>query len=291
MRHAHKNGMTSPILNTGEEAGLRKKRFQEEEIPSIGLGTYELQGQACEKAIAEALNAGYRHFDTAPVYENLPRVGNALKAAQQDRDSFFLTSKVWHDSLEPKKVIQSLEDSLRHLQTDYLDLALIHWPNPQIALEDTLEAFAEARNRELIRFIGVSNFPSALLKRALEWGPIFCNQVEYHPFLDQTAVLQVAESNDVVLTAYSPLAQGGVLDDEVLNRIGKKHGKNAGQIALRWLIEQSPVIAIPRSANPEHIRGNCDIFDFALDEEDRKHIDSLPKNRRQIDPEFAPPWD
>lgn len=280
--------MTVQQTNT---TNLFTKTFQTVDVPALGFGTFQLQGDDCRNSVTHALDLGYRHVDTARMYENETEVGRGIQNATVDREDIFLTSKIWREQLEPDSLRRELQNSLRDLQTDYLDLLLIHWPNSDISLSSTLEAMMNAREKGYIRNLGVSNFPSTLLKQALEDAPVFCDQVEYHPLLNQDAVLSVAREHDLMVTAYSPLAQGEVLDNSELEEIGKAYGKSASQVSIRWLLEQSQVVAIPRSANPGHIQQNFEVFDFELSEEDKKRIGQLPKNRRQINPGFAPAWD
>ncbi len=280
--------MNQATITTSE---LFFKSFQGVQVPTLGFGTFELEGQTCRKAVREALAMGYRHVDTARMYSNEDQVGAAIGDSGLDRGEIFLTSKVWREYLAADDVRKHVNASLELLQTDYLDLVLIHWPNPEIPLEESFEAFEELKTKGLIREYGVSNFPPSWFSKALITSDVFCNQVEYHPFLSQDPLLEIARKNDVMLTAYSPLAQGEAIGHPELEDIASKHGKSSEQIALRWLIEQDNVVAIPRSSRPEHIESNFDIFDFALDDEDRAHIADLPKDRRQIDPDFAPDWE
>lgn len=237
-----------------------------------------------------ALEAGYRHIDTATIYGNEEAVGMALETAQIPREQLWITSKVWYENLAPDAIKKEVDESLERLQLDYLDLMLIHWPNPQCPLEASIQTLAELREAGRIRQLGVSNFPSSLLKEALAYGPVFCNQVEYHPMLGQDELLKVTRPHDILLTAYSPLAHG-IPTNETLTAIGQKYGKSASQVALRWLIEQDRVVTVPRSSKPDHIRSNIDLFDFELDREDLLEIESLPKDKRQTNPEWAPRWD
>jgi len=260
-------------------------------VPALGFGTFELTGSTCERAVEAALETGYRHIDTARMYDNENDVGSALAESGIPRSELFITSKVWFDALDAESVRSSVQDALTDLQLDYLDLVLAHWPSPTVPIEETIAAFADLRREKLIRNYGVSNFPVRLLQRALSCGPVACNQVEYHPFLDQSKLHAFARNNDLLLTAYSPLAQGEVHETKALADIARKHGKTNEQIALRWLVSQENVAAIPRSSNPDHIRRNFNIFDFELEPEDYAEIARLPKNRRLVDPDFAPNWD
>lgn len=277
------------IVTSAENAATRE--IQGTPVPALGFGTYELEGDACRRAVVDALDVGYRHLDTARMYHNEVQVGQALQQVGIDREKIFLTSKIWWDDLSPAGVEKQISASLKDLDTPYLDLVLIHWPNPEFPLEETIEAMVAAREQGMIRHVGVSNFPPSWTKRAIACGPIFCNQVEYHPFLGQTELLELARAHDFLLTAYAPLAQGGVHAARQLDPIAEKHGKSREQVALRWLIEQKQVSAVPRSSKREHIEANFDIFDFRLDHQDHARIARLPKDRRQINPEFAPDWE
>jgi len=260
-------------------------------VPALGLGTYKLKGKECYQAVREAMDIGYQHIDTARMYENEAEVGRAIEDSNYIRERLFLTSKIWFDHLGKDAFIQEVEQSLSELRTDYLDLVLIHWPNEEVRLEETLEAMHLLKERGLIRFEGVSNFPPALLEHAADLAHIYCCQVEYHVFLQQHQLRKICQEKNMLLTAYSPLAQGMVPDDSVLEEIGEVHGKTASQVALRWLIQQPNVAAIPKSASSEHRRQNYNIFDFNLTDEEMERIDDLPKDRRQVDPEFAPDWE
>lgn len=259
--------------------------------PALGFGTYELAGTACRNAVSKALDTGYRHVDTARIYKNEEDVGAGIRAAGIDRADLFLTSKVWWEDLSADAIRAEVDASLKALRTDYLDLALIHWPNPAYPLQQAIETFRELEDDGKIRLYGVSNFPPSLFRAAIESGDIFANQVEYHPFLGQQPLLDAVRSNDSALIAYSPLAQGEAIGYPELEEIAGKHGKSSEQVALRWLIEQDNVLAIPRSSNPQHIESNFDIFDFSLDDSDRQQIADLPKDRRQVNPDFAPDWE
>jgi 2,5-diketo-D-gluconate reductase B len=187
-------------------------------------------------------------------------------------------------------VQRDCEQSLERLGVDHLDLLLLHWPSPDVPLEETLKALTALRADGRIRNLGVSNFPAGLLKQALDLAPVFCNQVEYHPFLDQSRLLELARANDVLITAYSPLAHGKVPGDETLNRIGAAHGKTAGQVALRWLLDQDRVSPIPKASSHERRVENFEVFDFELSAEQRAEIAALPKDVRTADPPWAPDW-
>jgi 2,5-diketo-D-gluconate reductase B len=262
-------------------------------IPRIGFGTWRLSGRDCVDGVADALSAGYRHIDTAAMYGNEEEVGRGLRASGVDRADVWITTKVWVDALEPQEVRASLERSLRRLELDQVDLLLIHWPSPDVPLERTLEAMAELREQGRTREIGVSNFSSRLFREALDLAPVIVNQVEYHPFLSAQAVLEVCKERDVELTAYRPLAKSKVNREPVLVEIAEAHGKTPAQVALRWLIEQPPVSAVPKASTPQRRRENLDVFDFELSTDQRRRIDALPKDRREVEraPWGEPDWD
>jgi len=249
----------------------------EAEIPSLGFGTFQLSGDRCRSAVKTALESGYRHVDTAEYYENEAAVGAAIRDSNVDREDIFLTTKVWRSNLRHDDVIDAAEASLDRLGVEYADLLLAHWPHPRAPVEETLGAMDGLCERGLIRHIGVSNFTQAQLSEAesVAQSDIVTDQVLYHPFADQRDLLSYCADSDTALTAYSPLARGAVLGDSTLERIGDIHGKAETQVALRWLLQQENVVAIPRSSSPEHIRENADIFDFELTDEEMGEIDDL----------------
>ena len=269
-------------------------QVQGAEIPRIGLGTWELTGNDAEEGVRDALEIGYRHLDTARAYENEREVGTAIGSSGIDRAELFVTTKLWHEELGPKAVTEQINRSLRSLGLDYVDLLLIHWPNPEFPIAPTLEAMAAAREREKVLHLGVSNFPIDELDEALDASPapIVANQVEMHPYLDQSKLLGFAAEREVAIEAYSPLAHGGLPGDETLSEIGERHGKSAVQVGLRWLLDHDGVIVLPRSTSHENRADNFDIFDFELDDSERERIAGLAReDGRQIDPPWAPDWD
>ena len=272
---------------------MQHKEIQGVTIPEIGLGTYQMHGQSCVDSVLKALDLGYRHIDTAQIYENEREVGEALNISTVEREDVFLTTKIWRTNLEHEDVLRSTEESLKQLQTPYVDLLLIHWPNEQVDLRRTLEAMLVLRDQAKAMNIGVSNFPLSLLKEAVEEirAPIFCNQIEFHAHLDQLDQLDYAIENDLLLTAYSPLGQGKITNDLVLRTIADKHGKTSAQVALRWLIEQESVVAIPKASGEDHLKENIDVFDFELSDQEFEEIDAIEKGKRLVNPSFAPAWD
>jgi 2,5-diketo-D-gluconate reductase B len=259
-------------------------------VPALGFGTWLVTGQDATDGVRDALEIGYRQIDTARAYENEREVGRGIADSGVPRDEIFLTTKVPHDEATAGEVERDAEQSLERLGVDRLDLLLLHWPNPEVPLEETLNALNKVREDGRTREIGVSNFPAGLLRQALEIAPVFCNQVEYHPFLDQSRLLDLARENEVLITAYSPLAHGKVPEDGTLQRIGERHGKTAGQVALRWLLDQPGVSPIPKASSHERRRENFDVFDFTLTDEDRAEIEKLPNDVRTANPPWAPDW-
>lgn len=258
------------------------KTFDRLDIPALGFGTWQLKGKRCKEAIHHALEIGYRHFDTAQLYDNEQEVGQALIASGISRDEIFITTKIRQDRLTCEEVLRSFEESLEKLGTDYCDLLLIHWPSEDIPLEETLEAMKVLKADGKISAIGVSNFNTALLQEALETANIMCNQVEYNPYIDQDGLLQLATSQRLMLTAYSPLAKGKVMEDATIQQIGKRYGKNPVQVALRWLIQQQNVVAIPKAADPGHRESNFQIFDFELTPDEMNKIFHLARDRQVV---------
>lgn len=259
-------------------------------VPAIGLGTWMLTGRECRRAVETALALGYRHIDTARIYDNEPDVGKGLAASRVPREEVFLTTKVWRDELHARDVERAAERSLKLLTTPYVDLLLVHWPNPAIPLEETLGAFVRLEERGLVRHVGVSNFPPALLRRAAALAPILCNQVEMHPYLGQRELHALAERLDLLLTAYSPLARGRVERDPAVAEVARRLGRTPAQVVLRWLVGKGRVAAIPKASSPEHLAANLKIFDFELGPDDAAAIDALDRGRRIVDPAFAPDW-
>jgi 2,5-diketo-D-gluconate reductase B len=260
-------------------------------IPAIGFGTWRLSGRECSDGVADALAAGYRHVDTARMYGNEEEVGRGLRASGVDRGSVWLTTKVWPDDLPPERVRASLERSLRALGTNYVDLFMIHWPNPRVPLAATLEAMTALRDEGRTREIGVSNFTSAQFREALDLAPVVVNQVEYHPFLDQSAVLEVCRERNVELTAYRPLAKGEVTSDRTIADIAAAHDAAPAQVTLAWLVGQERVSAVPKASSPERRRENLGALDLELTAVERRRIDALPKDRRAVQTEWSPEWD
>ena len=262
-------------------------------VPRLGLGTFRLQGDACRAAVEGALALGYRHIDTAEMYGNEEAIGAALAAARVDRGDLHVTTKVWNENLAPDAIRRAFDASLKKLRLDQVDLYLVHWPARKMNLPQMFETLMRLKDEDRIRAVGVANFNIALLKTVVEEirAPIACNQVEYHVMLDQTRLRQFLTAKLIPLVAYCPLAQGRVASDPVLVAIGKKHNASAAQVALKWLLDQDGVAAIPKASRAESQRANLDALGVRLDDADRQAIAALPKDRRCVNPGFAPAWD
>jgi 2,5-diketo-D-gluconate reductase B len=248
-----------------------------EKVPSLGLGTYRLTGNACEQAVERALGMGYRHMDTAQMYGNEAEVGRGIEDSGVDRGEVFLTTKIWPSDFAHDRVISKTRESLKKLRTDYVDLLLMHWPGDGVPLAETLDAMHELQEEGGVLHIGVSNFSPSLVEEATEHAEIFCNQVQYHPYRKQDDLRKQAKQMDYLLTAYTPLSRGSVQDDSTLREIGEVHGKTATQVALRWLVQQDKVSAIPKATGEEHLEENLDVFDFELSGEEMDRIFSLSR--------------
>lgn len=264
-------------------------------MPKLGLGTWELKHSACQDAVSYALeNTPCRHIDTAQAYGNEAQVGAAIEKCSVARDDIFLTTKVWMENFHAKDVLPSIEKSLEKLKTDYCDLILVHWPDEDVPFDETLGELKKAQEQGKTRLIGISNFTTEQVRKVREdlGFDVAVNQCEYHPFLDQSALINQARDYGMIFTAYSPIAQGKVKSDEVLKEIAQEHDKSPVQITLRWLYQQDRVVAIPRSSSKSHIHSNFDIFDFELTDQEMKRISELgQKEMRIVDPDFAPEWD
>jgi diketogulonate reductase-like aldo/keto reductase len=264
-------------------------------IPLVGLGTWELRGRVCTRVVEQALRLGYRHVDTAEMYDNEREVGEGLRASGVKRDEVFVTTKIWPSHFAPRELERAARDCLVRLRLSEVDLLLLHWPNPQIALAETLGALDKVKRDGLARHIGVSNFTMALIEEAvrLTSEPLVCNQIECHPFLDQSKVIAACRRQQLAVVAYSPIARGRARDNEVLARIGAAHGKSAAQISLRFLVQQE-IAVIPRTNKVERLGENAAIFDFTLSKEEMAEIAALAHpGGRVVDFAFSgrPQWD
>lgn len=253
-------------------------------MPALGLGTWPMSDAECERAVRQALEIGYRHIDTAEMYRNETEIGRAVAAAGVARADIFLTTKIWLDHLNPRDVGPAADACLRRLKMDYVDLLLIHWPNDKVPLGGTLDAMTRLKDSGKARAIGVGNFSAELLRQAItqHGAPVACNQFEYHPLLDQRAVVAAARELGVAITAYCPLARGRLIDQPVLKRIGAGYGKSAAQVALRWLLQQPGVSAIPKSSKETNLRTNFAVFDFTLSPAEMVEIDGLRGRTRVV---------
>lgn len=247
------------------------------EVPAIGFGTARMTGEECETAVESAFDLGYRHVDTAQMYENEDAVGEAIAKSDVDRSEVFLTTKLHRRNLAREDVFDSFEASLDRLGVEYVDLLLIHAPSNSVPIGETIDAMNALQDEGTVEHIGVSNFDREQLRSAMQASatPVLTNQVEYHPFYDQSDLLELCIEEDVILTAYSPLNVGKIAGDETLSEIGDRHGKSASQVALRWLIQQENVAAIPKATSRDHQRENVDVFDFELTDEEMMRIFDL----------------
>jgi 2,5-diketo-D-gluconate reductase B len=261
-------------------------------IPRLGLGTWALRGAEAQGAVEGAIGLGYRHIDTAAMYGNEEAVGAGIAASGIPRGDIFLTTKVWWTELAPDALRASAEASLARLATPYADLILIHWPAKGMDLAASLTALARLQQDGLARAVGVSNFPPGLLRQALDLGiaRIAALQVECHVYLWQEALAALCRQHGLALTAYSPIAKASVNDDPVLRAIAARHGATPVQVALAWLLAQENLVAIPKSGRAEGQRDNLAAAALRLDAADLAAIAALPKNRRLVNPDFAPDW-
>jgi diketogulonate reductase-like aldo/keto reductase len=264
------------------------------EIPVVGLGVWQIEKPVCAELVSRALHAGYRHVDTAAMYKNEAEVGEGLRHSGVPRGEVFVTTKIWKDDLDPNKLEAAAEAGLKRLGLDHVDLLLLHWPNPAFPLKATMEALARSKRRGLTRAIGVANFTADLLEQAVAFCPeaLAVNQVEYHPFLSQAPVLEACRRLGLALTAYSPLAQGKVMHDATLEAVAHAHEVTPAQVAIRWLVQQEGVIAIPKSSHIQRAATNMDVFGFELTKDECERIDALARpDGRLINPPWAPQWD
>jgi 2,5-diketo-D-gluconate reductase B len=262
-------------------------------LPRLGLGTYRMQGDVCRAAVESALGLGYRHIDTAEMYGNEEAIGAAIAASRVARKDLHVTTKVWNENLAPDAIRKAFDTSLKKLKLDHVDLYLVHWPAKSMNLPAMFETLLRLKQEGRTRAIGVANFNIALLKTVVEEikAPIACNQIEYHVMLDQTPVRKYLAAKSIPLVAYCPLAQGRAASNETLAAIGRKHGASAAQVALKWLLDQDGVAAIPKASRAESQQANLDALNVGLDDEDIKAIAGLPKDQRLVTPGFAPAWD
>jgi 2,5-diketo-D-gluconate reductase B len=268
---------------------VEAKGFQ---IPIIGLGTWSLRGRDCARLTEQAIRIGYRHIDTAQMYDNEREVGEGVRASGK-RNEVMVTTKVKPEALAPEALERSVKESLVKLRFDHIDLLLIHWPNPRVPLAETLGAMAKLKQAGFVRQIGVSNFTVALLDEANKASsePLVCNQIECHPFLDQDKVIAGCRKHGMAVVAYSPIARGQASGDDLLARIGRAHGKTAAQVCLRWLTQQS-IVVVPRTSKIERLEENFNTLDFDLSDAEMKEIAGLARpGGRIVDWTWSPKWD
>ncbi len=262
-------------------------------MPAIGLGTWELRGRDCVRLVQDAVKIGYRHFDTAQSYDNEAEIGEGLQASGLPRDEAFVTTKIWPANHAPADFARAFKESLAKLRLDHVDLLLLHWPSKDIPLADTIGALCKVKRDGGARHVGVSNFTIALLDDAVRLSsePIACNQIEVHPYLDQSKVIAACRKHGVAVVAYSPVARGRLTDDGVLAAIGKRYGKSAAQVSLRFLVQQGLGI-VPRTSKVERLKENFAIFDFELSDAEMKEVAALSsKAHRVVNIAAAPVWD
>jgi diketogulonate reductase-like aldo/keto reductase len=259
----------SPSLAFSQEAGA---------VPILGFGTGALSGGMSVEAVVTALKTGYRHIDTARKYGTEREVGEGMRASGVPRKEIFLTTKVSHENLRHADFARSVDESLKALAVDYVDLLMVHWPNPQIAVSEYMPALAKAKRDGLARHIGVANFTTTLLDEAIALcpEPLIALQAEYHPYLDQTKLLAAVRRHKLAFIAYCPLGRGRLFGDPVLTEIAKARGRSVAQIALRWLMQQN-IAPIPFSSKPQRIADNFDVFDFVLSDDEMKRIAALKR--------------
>ncbi len=245
-------------------------------IPLVGLGTWELRGRTCARAVEQALRLGYRHIDTAEMYDNERDVGDGIRASGVKRNEFFVTTKIWPTHFAPRALERATHDCLVRLRLSEVDLLLLHWPNPQIPLSETIPALCKVKQEGLVRHIGISNFTVAQIEEALAVAtePLVCDQVECHPYLDQSKVIAACRARGMAVVAYSPIARGNAKNDTLLARIGAAHKKSAAQVCLRYLVQQD-IVVIPRTGKLERLTENAALFDFALSEAEMAEIAAL----------------
>ncbi|AMN68335.1 aldo/keto reductase [Psychrobacter sp. P11G5] len=266
-------------------------------IPVLGLGTWQSTGQDCVDVVSQGLKMGYEHIDTAQAYDNEKEVGQGIKQSGISRDKFFLTTKIFPDDMkfQPEKLIAAAKRSLENLDTDYVDLLLLHWPDDRVPLSETIPALCELQKQGLTRNIGVSNFNIANIIEAKKYAdvPIVVNQVEFHPFIKQNTLQTFLNNHHILLEAYSPLARGDVFDNEVIKEIADKHSVTPAQISLAWILSDKHRIAIPKTSNPEHLQGNLDAINVQLSADELEKIGSLARSdgRKIEHPDYTPVWD
>ncbi|MER2164710.1 aldo/keto reductase [Psychrobacter alimentarius] len=266
-------------------------------IPVLGLGTWQSTGQDCVAVVKKALEMGYEHIDTAQAYDNEKEVGQGIKQSGVARDKFFLTTKIFPDDMkfQPEKLAEAAKRSLENLDTDYVDLLLLHWPDDRVPLSETIPALCELQKQGLTRHIGVSNFNIADIIEAEKYAdvPIVVNQVEFHPFIKQNTLQTFLNNHHILLEAYSPLARGDVFDNDIIKEIADKHNVTPAQISLAWILSDKHRVAIPKTSNPDHLQGNLDAIKVELSADELEKLGSLARSdgRKIEHPDYSPVWD
>ena len=263
-------------------------------IPALGFGTFRVPGPDTERMVAHVLRNGYRHIDTAQIYGNEAEVGDGIRHSGIARADLFLTTKVWVENYRHEAFVASVDESLKKLKTDYVDLLLLHWPNATVPLAEQIGALNDVARAGKVRHIGVSNFNRVLMREAAALSELrlVTNQVEYHPYLDQSAVIETARSLGMSVTAYYAMADGKVLSDTPLKEIASRHGKSVAQIVLRWIVQQGLVV-LSKTVSESRAMENAAIFDFALTQDEMAAIHALSRpDGRIVSPDgLAPVWD
>nr|WP_298682556.1 aldo/keto reductase [uncultured Dongia sp.] len=263
-------------------------------IPALGFGVFRVSEPDTARMVKHALHIGYRHIDTAQIYGNEAAVGNGIKASGVARSSIFLTTKVWVKNFKPADFARSVDESLKKLQTDHVDLLLLHWPSKDVPLAEQIASLNAVQKAGKVKHVGVSNYNRALMAEAVKLSatPIVTNQVEYHPYLDQTPLLTAAKAAGISVTAYYAMADGKVPTEPLLQEIGGRHGKSAAQVTLRWILQQG-LVALSKTVSEARAAENLDIFDFSLTADEMAAIHGLAnKNGRIVSPDgLAPVWD
>lgn len=265
------------------------------EIPAIGLGTWELRGEQCAELVSAALQGGYTHIDTAQMYQNEAEVGEGIRASGQNRANIFLTTKIWPDNYAGSDFDRAVDERLNLLDCGTVDLLLLHWPPRAVSMAEAVAGLNRAKRAGLTRHIGISNFTVRQVEEAVALSdePLVCNQIEYHPLINQDKVRAACARHGLAVTAYCPIARNKVADEPVITRIAKRHGSSPAQIALAWLAGHGDVISIPRSSRPERLADNLKALDVSLGEDEMAEITALnSRNMRLVDPEgVRPDWD
>jgi len=262
------------------------KLSQGNKMPLLGLGTWQLTGPKCTAAVQKAIELGYNHIDTAQVYTNQPEVGKGISSFE--RSKIFITSKIWNTDLAADAVPKACDRILQELNTDYVDLLLVHWPNRHTPVAETLGAMQKLVEAGKARSLGVSNFTIYHLKEALESNAakISVNQVEFHPLLYQKELFEFCSQNSIAITAYSPLARQSALQHRAIKAVAESNGKTPAQACLRWMVQKG-IVVIPKASSEAHIKENMGIFGWQLSPADEKAIDAINRNKRLINPPFA----